>query len=79
MRAQIAARAPGSICPSEVARALSDDWRGLMPRVRAVAARLPRIAATQKGERVHPVEARGPIRLTLTPPAPLPFGTAGPV
>jgi hypothetical protein len=30
--------AASSICPSEVARALADDWRTLMPAVREAAA-----------------------------------------
>lgn len=55
-----------SFCPSEAARALSDDWRPLMPEVRRVAAGLP-LLATQKGTRVDPVTARGPIRLRLGP------------
>lgn len=55
-----------SFCPSEVARALSTDWRDLMPRIREVAAQLPLIA-TQKGARVDPQTARGPIRLRLAP------------
>lgn len=34
-----------TICPSEVARALADDWRALMPEVRSVAAIYsPRVA-----------------------------------
>ncbi len=53
-----------SFCPSEAARALADDWRPLMPRIRAVAATLP-LAATQKGRPVDPRTARGPIRLSL--------------
>ena len=53
-----------SFCPSEVARALAEDWRDLMPHLRAVAADLP-LRATQKGAPVDPVEARGPIRLSL--------------
>ncbi|MBY6202190.1 DUF3253 domain-containing protein [Maritalea mobilis] len=53
-----------SFCPSEVARALSADWRPLMPEVRRVAAGLPLIA-TQRGAAVDPVTARGPIRLRL--------------
>ena len=53
-----------SFCPSEAARALSEDWRPLMPEVRRVASRLP-LVATQKGVRVRPEEARGPIRLRL--------------
>lgn len=53
-----------TFCPSEAARALSSDWRDLMPHVRAVAATLP-LKATQKGKVVDPVEAKGPIRLGL--------------
>lgn len=53
-----------TFCPSEVARALSTDWRPLMPQVRAVAARLP-LAATQRGVPVDVLTARGPIRLGL--------------
>jgi len=55
-----------TFCPSEVARALSTDWRPLMPKVRAVAATLP-IFATQKGVAVDPIAAKGPIRLGLKP------------
>lgn len=65
------ARARGaekSLCPSEVARCLSSDWRPLMPRVRAVAATLP-LLATQKGRPVDPHTAPGPIRLRLGPDA----------
>jgi hypothetical protein len=53
-----------TFCPSEAARALSEDWRPLMPEVRRVAAELP-LRATQKGAPVDPVAARGPIRLGL--------------
>jgi len=53
-----------SFCPSEAARALADDWRPLMPRIRRVAAGLPLIA-TQRGRPVDPRTTRGPIRLTL--------------
>ncbi|WP_371154922.1 DUF3253 domain-containing protein [Jannaschia sp. 2305UL9-9] len=62
-----AERAPATLCPSEVARALTDDWRPLMPRIRAVAAGLPQIEATQGGTAVDPVAARGPIRLRQAP------------
>jgi len=61
-------RRGASICPSEAARALSQDWRPLMPRVRATAARLAaegRLAVTQKGAPVDALTARGPIRLRL--------------
>jgi hypothetical protein len=63
------ARAPGkTICPSEVARNLApDDWRPLMPQVRAVAFALADKTALrilQKGEAVpHDSPIRGPIRL----------------
>lgn len=53
-----------SFCPSEAARALSGDWRPLMPEVRRVAGTLP-LVATQKGRPVDPVGAKGPIRLSL--------------
>lgn len=54
-----------SLCPSDVAKALDADWRGLMPEVRAVAGTMPEILATQGGGEVDPVTARGPIRLRL--------------
>jgi hypothetical protein len=65
-----AARAPdGSICPSEVARALwPQDWRGRMPTVRSVAqelARSGRIEITQRGVPVDPTTLRGAVRLRL--------------
>lgn len=56
-----------SICPSEVARALSpDDWRGLMDDVRASACQLHEqgvIEITQKYEVVKNFDFKGPIRL----------------
>ncbi|TQV75878.1 DUF3253 domain-containing protein [Denitrobaculum tricleocarpae] len=67
-----AARGPEkSICPSEVARALIkdlDEWRELMPSVRAVAADLHRcgkISILQGGCEVDPQSAKGPIRLAI--------------
>ncbi|MEY4873074.1 MAG: hypothetical protein RLZZ563_2404 [Pseudomonadota bacterium] len=54
-----------SFCPSEAAKALSPEWRALMPDVRRVAAGHPDVMATQGGVPVDPVTARGPIRLTL--------------
>ena len=54
-----------SFCPSDVARALAADWRPLMPEVRAVAAEMPEIMATQAGVEVDPLAAKGPIRLRL--------------
>ncbi|WP_133499846.1 DUF3253 domain-containing protein [Cognatilysobacter terrigena] len=71
--ALLASRAPtSSICPSDVARSLSDDeaeWRALMPRVRHVAAMLSetRVVTVTQGEGVLPsagvLTASGPIRL----------------
>jgi hypothetical protein len=65
IRALAEARAPKTLCPSEAARALTADWRSLMPRIRAVAATLHDIEATRNGLRVDPVAAGGPIRLRL--------------
>ncbi len=56
--------AGASFCPSEAARAMSQDWRALMRDVRRVAATLP-LRATQGGVTVDPLCARGPIRLRL--------------
>ncbi len=65
----VRARGEGrTICPSEVARRLADDWRALMPQVRTVAAALAAdgdIAVTQGGRAVDAATARGPIRLRL--------------
>jgi len=60
--------AEATVCPSEVARALSaEDWRPLMPQVRAVAidmARQGRLEIRQRGQALSPdAELRGPIRL----------------
>jgi hypothetical protein len=57
-----------SICPSEVARALTGSkWRKLMPLVREAARALARggmIDITQRGQVIAPGDAlRGPIRL----------------
>ncbi|MBE9157116.1 DUF3253 domain-containing protein [Nodosilinea sp. LEGE 06152] len=55
-----------TICPSEVARALSsEDWRSLMPAVREVGQALEaegHVVVTQKGQVVDPSQAKGPIR-----------------
>lgn len=70
LRKMAAQRAPKSFCPSEVARALSDNWRPLMPEVRRVAGQMREIIASQKGVLVDPDTARGPIRLSLKPHEP---------
>ncbi|ROT99111.1 DUF3253 domain-containing protein [Histidinibacterium lentulum] len=57
-----------TLCPSEAARRLSDDWRPLMAEVRRVATGLAaegRLSVTQKGREVSAETARGPIRLGL--------------
>lgn len=58
-----------TICPSEVARELGgDDWRSLMPVIRAIGADLAasgEIQVTQKGNVVDPRTAKGPIRFKL--------------
>lgn len=65
-----AREAGASVCPSEIARAEARDWRPLMPAVRAAAQRLAkagRVQATQGGQVVDALTARGPIRLRLPP------------
>jgi hypothetical protein len=61
-----------TICPSEVARELGGaEWRSLMESVRTIAAELMeqgKIIVTQRGHIVHPLKAKGPIRLKLAPP-----------
>ncbi len=66
MLALVHARAPRSLCPSEIARALApDDWRPHMDLVRDVAFALAskhRVRVTQGGRRAEP-PVRGPIRI----------------
>tara|TARA_B100001079_G_scaffold227910_1_gene205897 strand:+ start:1442 stop:1693 length:252 start_codon:yes stop_codon:yes gene_type:complete len=63
------ARGPDkTCCPSDIARGLAEDWRALMPRVRAQAGYLAhegRIEIRQNGQAVDIATARGPIRLAL--------------
>lgn len=64
----LAARATGAtICPSEAARRVGgDDWRELMEPARAAARRLEadgEVIITQRGRRVDPSRATGPIRI----------------
>lgn len=68
--AAVARRGSGrTLCPSEVARALApEDWRTLMPAVRAAAARLAAqgaITVTRRGRAVEAEAPGGPIRLGL--------------
>ncbi len=70
----LANRAAGrTICPSEAARALAEDWRPLMEPVRQRAyamADAGRLEVTQRGEVVDGRTARGAIRLRLPQPDP---------
>ena len=66
----LASRAPSaSICPSDVARALSSDeriWRAQMPAIRRVAAQLAvdgRVKVTRGSEEVDALSKGGPIRI----------------
>ncbi|HSP19053.1 MAG TPA: DUF2256 and DUF3253 domain-containing protein [Myxococcaceae bacterium] len=57
-----------SICPSDVARSVAEDWRPLMEPVREAARRLVArgvLEITQGGRPVDPSHARGAIRLRL--------------
>jgi hypothetical protein len=59
-----------SFCPSEVARALSEDWRPLLIHVRAAARRLAeagQIDILRHGKPIEPAAMRGVIRLRLAP------------
>lgn len=62
-----AAAAGSSICPSEAARsARPDGWRPLMEATRSAARRLAArdlVEWTQRGRRVDPSTARGPVRI----------------
>ncbi|MBV9794291.1 MAG: DUF3253 domain-containing protein [Actinobacteria bacterium] len=59
--------AGASICPSDAARAArTEGWRALMDDVRSAAARLAgrgEVEVTQRGHKVDPGTARGPIRI----------------
>lgn len=56
-----------TICPSDVARAMSDnEWRELMEPVRRSARRMVEageVEITQKGFAVDPSTAKGPIKI----------------
>lgn len=60
-----------SICPSDVARSLRQQWRQWMPMIREVASEMARdneIAVTQQGQSVDIESATGPVRLALKVP-----------
>ncbi len=60
-------REGGTVCPSEAARAISqDNWRPLMEPARQAAGRLVasgEAEITQGGKVVDPATAKGPIRV----------------
>ena len=59
-----------TICPSEAARSVDpEDWRALMEPARQAARRLVargEAEILQRGQRVNPSTAKGPIRIRLT-------------
>ncbi|RYF47904.1 MAG: DUF3253 domain-containing protein [Comamonadaceae bacterium] len=74
IRQLLAARAPtASICPSEVARALSDGqpgWRRWMPDIRRVAAGMAAegtLVVTRGDQAVDALSPGGPVRLRRPP------------
>ena len=67
-----AADAGTSICPSEIARALTPQWQSLMTRTRRIAVELAkeqRIEILRKGKPVEPDGVKGVIRLRRKMPA----------
>lgn len=60
-----------TFCPSEVAKDLKpDNWRPLMAEVRRVVALLLKdglVAVTQFGHPVDPLDAKGHIRISISP------------
>ena len=68
IRALLRHRAEGkTICPSDVARAnAGESWRAAMPAIRDVVEKLAakgEIEVLQRGKKVDPKRARGPIRI----------------
>lgn len=67
IRSLLAARSgSATICPSEAARLVADDWQGLMEPARRAARRLVwagEVVITQGGRIVDPSTAKGPIRI----------------
>lgn len=64
----------GTICPSEAARSVGgDQWRELMAAARAAGRRMAarsEVVVMQRGKRVDPSRARGPIRFARGPAFP---------
>jgi hypothetical protein len=68
IRGELDRRGSGkTICASEVARRVdADGWRALMPRVQNAVRRLAHggeVEVLQRGRRVDPSDAKGPIRV----------------
>ena len=66
-------RERASVCPTDVARALDEDWRPLLGRIRKIAVTLAvqgSIDITRKGRAIPPEEMRGVIRLRAKQPDP---------
>lgn len=65
--------AESSTCPSDAARAVTADWRPLLPRARELARDLAlsgQVQLTQRGHVLNPdSEWQGPIRIRLLPRA----------
>ena len=70
IRWQLAAR-PGTICPSEAARALApESWRPLMEAARSAGRRMARrgeILVQQGGRTIDPQDLKGPVRFARGP------------
>jgi hypothetical protein len=64
--AGVKARKPKSLCPSEIARELFEDWRPQMEPVRQVCRKLhleKKIVITQKDVPIKELNFKGPIRI----------------
>jgi hypothetical protein len=68
LRQAEAVGAARSLCPSDIAKALSPDWRPLLSSVRKAAIMLAvagRIDILRKGRPIDPTQTHGVIRLRL--------------
>ena len=57
----------GTLCPSYVARQLSEDWRPLMDRIHEQVKELAKegkIEVLKQGEPIDPEELKGPYRIS---------------
>lgn len=70
LRQTIEAGPDRSICPTDVARVLAEEWHGQLSAVRRAAIRLAeagRIDILRKGKKVPPEGVKGVIRLRICP------------